>query len=119
MIAQHEDELICDMAETYHIFKMRELPLRTLATLACGLSANSRVKMSMTNQKLTSTETLLCLAIDRLSYLIWMQSKDGQHGRNRPKSILEELKKEDSKPEYETFRTSTDFEAARRRILGG
>ena len=119
MIAHHEDELACDLAETYHIFDLRELPLRKMATLACGLSRDSRVMLAMAGQKLSLSETLICLAIDRLSYLIWMQSEDGRHGRNRPKSILEEITKDNSKPDYRTFRTSADFEAARKKIIGG
>lgn len=119
MVAHHEDELICDMAETYHIFDMRALPVRQLATLACGLSESSRVMMAMAGAKLTTSETLMCLAIDRLSYLVWLNSEDGAHGRNRPKSILDELTKGKPKSEFATFATSADFEAARKKIIGG
>lgn len=118
-MAHHEDELVCDMAETYHIYDLRALPVRKLATLALGLSKDSRVMMVMAGVKLTTTETLLCHVIDRLSLLAWLQTKDGATGRNRPKSILEELTKEKAVKDYETFTSINDFEAARRRILGG
>ena len=52
MISRHEDDLICDMAEVYHIYDMRALPLRKLAVLACGLSADSRVNKSKNKVKL-------------------------------------------------------------------
>lgn len=38
-----EDALICDLAETYHIYDMRSLPLRTVATLSAGLREDSRI----------------------------------------------------------------------------
>lgn len=118
-MAKHKDELECDMAETYHIFDLRALPVRKLATLALGLSKDSRTMMAMAGAKLTTTETLLCLTVDRLTTLAWLQSKDGATGRNRPKSILEEMTKEKPQREYETFSSIADFEAARLKIIGG
>ena len=107
------------MAETYHIYDLRALPVRKLATLALGLSKDSRVMMAMAGAKLTTEETLLCLVVDRLSTLAWMQSKDGAAGRNSPKSILEQLTKEKPKADFETFTSLEEFEAARRKIIGG
>lgn len=118
-MAHHQDELECDMAETYHIYDLRALPVRKLATLALGLSKDSRVMMAMAGAKLTTAETLLCLAVDGISTLAWMQSKDGAAGRNRPRSIFEELTKEKPKAEHKTFASLADFEAARMKIIGG
>lgn len=119
IVAKHEDELICDMAETYHVYNLRALPVRQLATLALGLSKDSRVMMALAGAKLTTSETLLCLAVDSLRVLAWMQSKDGAAGRNRPKSVLDELTKEKTEKEFATFGSIADFEAARRKIVGG
>ena len=105
-MAHHKDELECDMAETYHIYDLRALPLDKLATMA------------MAGAKLTTNETLLCLIVDRLTTLAWMQSRDGAAGRNRPKSILEELTK-DKEKDFETFSSFDEFEAARKKIIGG
>ena len=118
-MAHHKDELECDMAETYHIYDLRALPVRKLATLALGLSKDSRVMMAMAGAKLTTTEMLLCLTVDRLTTIAWLQSKDGASGRNRPKSILEELTKEKPQKDFETFASFADFEAARQKIIGG
>jgi hypothetical protein len=107
------------MAETYHIYDLRALPVRKLATLALGLSKDSRVMMAMAGAKLTTVETLLCLAVDGISTIAWMQTKDGAAGRNRPKSLLEELTKEKPTEDFKTFQTLEDFEAARRKIIGG
>ena len=119
MVAHHEDELICDMAETYHVFQMRELPLKTLATLAAGLSEDSRTKMAMSGSKLTRMESLLCLAVDKVSQLVWLNSKDGAAGKNRPKSLYTELTTEKPKAEHKVFASIDDFEAARKKLLGG
>lgn len=43
MISIDRDALLCDLAETYHIYSMRGLPARTLAVLAFGLRADSRI----------------------------------------------------------------------------
>ena len=118
-MAKHKDELECDMAETYHIYDLRALPVRKLATLALGLSKDSRVMMAMAGAKLNTEETLLCVIADRLTTLAWMQTKDGAAGRNRPKSLLEELTKEKPAEDFRTFQTLEDFEAARRKIIGG
>ena len=45
MIEFDEDALICDLAETYHIFDYRSLPVQLVATLSVGLRDNSRIKM--------------------------------------------------------------------------
>ena len=37
MLALDEDAFICDMAQTYHVYDIRSLPLPYLATLASGL----------------------------------------------------------------------------------
>lgn len=69
------------------------------------------------DSRLTTAETLLAAAVDRLSMLVWMQSKDGQRGKNRPRSILSEINSADEKPV--AFRTAADFELARQKLLKG
>lgn len=50
------------------------------------------------------TEHLLALAVDRLSVLIWQQTKDGQTGRNQPKPIPRPGVSDDTK----RYRTDRD-----------
>lgn len=118
MYASGKDELTCDLAETYGLFDMRALPVTTLATLACGLSADSRIRRKMTGTKLPSEIMLLAAAVDQLSMLVWMRSKDGAKNRNRPKSILSAVLDEE-KDEVETFDSPEAFLAARAKALGG
>ena len=45
MLERSEDSLICDLAETYHIYDMRSFKASYIAILAAGLREDSRVMM--------------------------------------------------------------------------
>jgi hypothetical protein len=91
VVAEAEAELICDFAEVYHIYDYQALPLQYAATLVTGLGENSRVKLKLSGTKYTKETFLLAAIADRLSLLVWFQSKDGHANRNRPKSIVNAL----------------------------
>lgn len=91
MIHTDRSAVICDLAETYGIYDMGSLPARTVAILASGLRADSRIKMKLTGAKADDQLMLLAYAVDRLGILVWQQTKDGKKGRNRPESIAEKL----------------------------
>ncbi len=116
MIARNEDALVCDLAETYHIYDYKKLPVKQAAVFAVGLPQESRIKMEMTGQKFTAETLLLAGIADSLNILVWMKTKDGKSGRNRPKSILKELTEE--KEEYQEFDSIEAYEAARAKIMG-
>lgn len=117
MISVDRDALICDMAETYHIYDLRGLPARALATLAFGLRADSRIKMRLSDQPLRVDTILLAAIVDRLGLLVWAQTEDGQRGRNRPQSIIDALTGAEDAPQG--YSTPEEFEAERRRIING
>lgn len=75
MVHADEDALICDFAETYHIFDWRALPVRLAATLAAGLPETSRIRMKMAGAKMTASLLMQAAMVDRLSLLVWMQTK--------------------------------------------
>ena len=123
MINLGEDELICDLAETYNLFipsftseklidtQGRELLPSLVATLACGLSGDSRIKRKISKRTLDLNETLLAIIADRLGIIAWQRSKDGYKNRNRPKSILEMLIGQDKKKdELEIFESQESFD---------
>ena len=117
MIARDENALICDFAETYHIYDYKELPPQKAAIFAAGLPADSRIKREITGQKY-KTETLLMAHIaDALNILVWFQTKDGHKGTNRPKSILGEILKEEDESKYAEFSSIEAYEAARRKMM--
>lgn len=119
MIATDESALICDLAETYHIYDYRSLPLRKVATFSVGLRENSRIKMKMNNLKYPLDTILLASVVDRLSNLIWMKSEDGVKGINRPKSLLTQLLGEVEENDTEIFRTAEEFEKRRAELMKG
>lgn len=118
MIAVDEEALICDLAETYHIFDYKQMPPYKVAIFAIGLNNNSRIKLKMTGSKTPIELTALFGIIDRLDLLMWSKTKDGVKGINRPKSILSGLNEENA-DKISTYASGEDFEKARQKILKG
>ena len=118
MIAADESALICDMAETYGILDYRRLPARTAAALASGLQEDARVKRKISGSKVPMEILLLAAIKDELSTLVWMQTKDGAAGRNRPKSLVKLLAGEEKTDDVQAFSSGQEFERKRRQLLG-
>lgn len=118
MIILDEEALICDLAETYHIFNYRGLPLYIVAVLSCGLREDSRIKMKITNRSANTDTILFASMVDKLALLLWKDSVDGQHNRNRPKSIVDEILNINEEKEFNVYTSIDEFEDARKRILG-
>lgn len=119
MIAEDENALICDLAETYHIYDYRQLPLLKVAVFACGLRDDSRIKMRLSGQMVSLNTLLLAGMVDRLSLLVWMQSKDGQRGIKRPALLAPALaSREQSKTtDFIAFSSGKEFEDMRENII--
>ncbi|WP_314436844.1 DUF5361 domain-containing protein [uncultured Streptococcus sp.] len=121
MISTDEDALVCDLAETYQIYDYKQLPLNQVAVLAYGLRDDSRIKQIMSDQIVPLETTLLASIVDRLSLSLWLQTKDGQKGVNRPASIADQLikrdKSENDDKDYLVFESGEDFENYRRLLL--
>lgn len=115
MIAIDETSLICDLAETYHIYDYKSLPLSKVAAFSVGLRENSRIKMKMNSMKYSLETVLLAAVVDRLSILIWAKTEDGTHGINKPISIVDKLLGE--KEDIVGFDTPTDFENEWKKII--
>lgn len=115
MISADENALICDFAEIYNIYDYKKMPPSQAAILASGLPNDSRIKMKLTDRKFSTAEMLLAAVADRLSILVWAKTKDAQHGRNKPKSILDEMIIKEAN--YTVFDSIEEFEAARAKIL--
>lgn len=122
MINTDEEALICDFAETYHIYNYRSLPLHMVEIYACGLRQDSRIIMAMSKTKLTADQTLLAMISDNTRMLAWLNSADGMRGVNRPKSLVEMLLgnvKQNVSSGIEAFETGQDFDDEWRRLTGG
>lgn len=101
--------MICDLAETYHIYNYKECQPLLVGTLVWGLRDDSRVKMFLSGQKQPLDRILMARMVDELSFLSWANSKDGQKNRNRPKSVLQSLLGIEKKEEYATFEDFDEF----------
>ena len=119
MIQIDEDALICDLAETYGIFDYRQLPANQVAVFAFGLKDDSRIKLAISNSKVSFDTLLLASVVDRLSALVWFKTTDGQKEINKPKMIAQELTgKTKAKESNEMiFDSGEDFEEYRQQIL--
>lgn len=117
MIACDEEALICDLAETYHIYNYRELPVRLVATLSVGLRADSRIYMKL-NKEIVSTNTvLLTSVVDQLNILIWQNTKDGKEGRNKPKLLMPIIMKNEKINDTNAYLNGNQFDIERKKIL--
>lgn len=109
--------MICDLAEYYHVYNYRELPVDLLATLITGLRADSRTVIKLSGEKMPQDITLLAAIVDRLSILVWAKSKDAAKGKNKPKLILEEINKPKKQKDIVAFNDGKDFDKERKRLL--
>lgn len=118
MISTDEEALIADFVETYQILNYRQLSATLSSLLAVQLRENSRIKMKLRGDHSgTSLDTLLLSAIaDRLSLLLWAQTKDGAQGINRPSLIVDALLGNESE-ETMSFDSGKDFEIEREKRL--
>ena len=116
MINKDEDALICDLAETYQIYDYRQLPAYLVAVFSVGLREDSRIRMSMSDEKLTIEQTMMAGILDRLSILLWSKTKDGQKGINQPKSIIESVN-EKPKEKVTSFESGEDFMKLREKFV--
>ncbi|MGI6086101.1 MAG: DUF5361 domain-containing protein [Acetivibrionales bacterium] len=115
MIREDEDALICDFAETYNIYNYKAFPLTLAATLASGLREDSRIKKRLAKAKVSVDTLLMAAAVDRLSLLVWAQTKDATKGRNRPKPIMDFLFEKES--DLDLFESGKEFEEQRNKLL--
>ena len=91
------------------------------ARLFFGLSDGSRIKRALTGEKLTLEQTLMAIIADRLGFLMWAQTKDGQKNRNRPASIYDALRgQKHENADVVSFTSGEDFDTMFKKLtLGG
>ena len=110
MIALDEDALVCDFAETYHIYDMYQLPVGYVATLAVGLRSNSRIKMAMDGLRVEVNTLLLAHIADNTAINAWFKTENAKTGQNRPPSMLKALTQDDDEEEAAVgFDSGDDF----------
>ena len=118
MLSTDEDALICDLAETYHIYDYRSLPISRVATFACGLRDDSRIKIKMSGINISMDQLLNAAILDDLNLLEWMLG--GGKKSSRPSRVVEKLTKAESdNSDVQGFVSPEDFEKAMAAIIEG
>lgn len=119
MIAIDEEALICDMAETYSVYDYKSLPVHLAAIFACGLRDSSRIKKRLADVNISTEELLLAGMFDRLNWLVWSKTRDGQQGIGAPVSMTSLFLRRQQDREVECFNTSGEYETRRRELIKG
>lgn len=122
MLKTDEDALVCDFAETYHIYDWRSIPARTAATLAAGLRDTSRIHLKMAGMPCSFERLLLAGVFDAARVANWQRTKDGQTGRSKPEMVVRQILKSGQKNDAQAVEAFTDgdaFKQAREKLLNG
>lgn len=121
MLKTDKDALVCDFAETYGVFDLGSLPVKTVAALAFGLGDSSRIKMKMAGLKVPTNTLLLAHIADSLSYIKWTKTQAAVDAPNKPPRRLVNDLLGIGQPEdagtCKGFESADAFEAAREKIL--
>lgn len=77
------------------------------------------MQQKLNGEKIPLRTLLLAAIVDRLSVLVYANTKDAKTGSNRPRSLVAILAGEgtENTAGAEAFASGDDFEAARRAIL--
>lgn len=119
MAAGGEDDLICDLAETYHVLDWRGLPLRTAAALAAGLPEDCRCRRRGTGLRVPLRTLLLARIADSAALLVWSRTDDAKKGRNPPALLAEKLVDRPRQSNVKVFRSKEDFDRMYQAMTGG
>lgn len=109
MMALDEDSLACDMAESYGIFDIYSLPVKTVATLAAGLRPFSRIKSKLYGLDIPLDVFIQASILDNLRLLWWAKTTDAQNGKNRPESLTDALTGRTDEQETQAFDSGKEF----------
>lgn len=112
--------MICDFAETYHIYDIYQYPAEYIATLAAGLRGDSRIRLKISGMKVDTKTLLMAKIADNTALNVYAKTKDAEHGRNYPKSLVKALTEfEDEMKKPKEFETGEDFMKAWSKIVNG
>ncbi len=124
IMADLESAVICDLAQYYSIYDWRRFKVEYIATLVCGLPAESRTMKALAESPYTIDQYISAIIADYLSYLLYVEiKKSTKRSVPKPKSMLEILRKnnkdENAKQEFAHYATPEAFERARQAIIEG
>lgn len=117
MVNEDEEALMCDLAETYNIYNMRELSPLKVAVFSCGLRDDSRIKKKLAGADLDLNTLLLAVCADSLQFMAWCQTDNARKNINRPQSLLGILTRKNQGSDVVKFATGEDFEKYRQAVI--
>lgn len=103
--------LICDLAEYYHVYDYRSLPVKLVVTFFVGLRGDSRIRTVNKTVKVNETKWLLMLIVDNLTILNYKLSGKTVDTKELLTGLMlnEAEKKEKVKVKTKVFESSDDF----------
>jgi len=123
MLRTDEDALLCDFAETYNIYDLGSLPVKTVAALAFGLREDSRIKMIMAGLKVPVNQMLLVHIADSANFIKWTKTEAAVNNPSDPPdrllNVIMGVPQAGDSKNCKGFKTIADFEAARAKIIRG
>lgn len=102
ILAHNESELVCDLAEYYHIYDYRSVPAKLLGTLTVGLRDESRIGMLRRREKASPEVMMLARIYDMLTLIFSKKGAD-------IKSLAKQLTIVTNESDYRSFATSDEF----------
>lgn len=118
LLVKDREAVICDLAETYHIYDYRRVPGRLLGILVAGLGPNTRIGRKVNGVRGNVTEVLLAQILDGVRWLCWAQTEDAKKGRGRPHSIASDFFVSEDKNKVQKLSVD-EFEKIRKKVTGG
>lgn len=115
MMNLSEDALICDLAETYHIYDYRSLPLQLVATLSAGLRENSRIKLLATDMPVSMDTLILAAIADNISLF---RAGFAKEKPKQPFLFTDAILDNNKKNKRVGFRSGSEVEAALAKLRG-
>lgn len=113
-LSLYHDEVVCDLAETYHIYDYHAIPAHTLAVLVAGLDENSRVQKRLSGVNVAPGTLLLAGIFDDLNALLW-NGKGSKPKRIMPTFLTNE--NDNTSDGAQRFDDPEDFEKRRAEIF--
>lgn len=111
--------MICDLAETYHIYNYEQLPVEKVAVFVCGLREKARVWQKFGQHDFD--RELLTLIYDKINWIAWTKTESAHNGQAPPDLLFPKLFPDIKKNNDDTvgFKSAEDFNKEWEKIANG
>ena len=110
MIMTDRDALLCDLAETYHIYDFNDFRPSKLAIFAAGLRDDSRIRLKMAETNYMSHTAMLAKMTDTMTLIhYYFTAKQGDPAPSLVTDLMYQDRKIDKGGEYMTYSSGKAF----------